>query len=172
VRHVRKKFLKSIFIATNMPLYKQIYQHWNWILNSGCSIPTFSTTNETFVLTTTENTFEGPSEFDGHGVVEDGVDSAIDVDHGPAEHEKPQVVVLVCRYGIVHDHGSIGHPRHRKHKYDHGQHSNHLKYIENVIFDLDSGSFKLSQLSANCTRRCVKVLCSDIKRTHWISFLN
>jgi len=113
-------------------------------LHKDSSILTFSTTNETFVLTTTENMFEDPSEFDGHGVVEDGVDCAIDVDHGPAEHEKPQVVVLVCRYGIVHDHGSIGHPRHRKHKNYHGQHSNHMKYIENLIFGLDSGSFELS----------------------------
>ena len=81
----------------------------------------------TRALTTTQQVLEGPAELDGHDVVEDGVDGAVDVDEGAGEHEEPQVEELVRGEGVVDDHDSVGHPQGPEHQHHHHQHADHLR---------------------------------------------
>ena len=78
-------------------------------------------------FTAAEDSLECTSELDRHGIVENGVDSAVDIDHGSGEHKEPEVQVFLGGDGVVHNHGTVGHPRGHKYKHDHCKHAHHLK---------------------------------------------
>lgn len=83
-------------------------------------------------LTTAQDVLEGPPELDGHGVVENGVDGAVDVDHDPTEEEEPGVPVLNAGEGVVYHHHPVRHPENGENAKDDNQHPHHLQHIDRV----------------------------------------
>lgn len=75
---------------------------------------------------------EGPPELDGHGVVENGVDGAVDVDHDSTEEQEPGVPVLNAGEGVVYHHHPVRHPENGENAKDDNQHPHHLQHIDRV----------------------------------------
>ena len=78
-------------------------------------------------LTTGEQASEGPAELDGHGVVEDGVDCTVHVDHDATEEQEPQVGVALGGERVVDDEDTVGHPQGSEEDHHHGQHLDDLQ---------------------------------------------
>lgn len=75
---------------------------------------------------------EGPSELDGHKVVEDRVDHTVQIEAGATEEEEPLVVVLLgwCVEPVEDDKHPIGCPKDTKEGYHYYQ---HLYYLESKL---------------------------------------
>ena len=84
------------------------------------------------VLTAVQEAFEGSPEFDGHGVVEDGIDGAVHVDHDAAKQEEPHVEEAFRSERVVDHVDSVGHPQDGEHPDDDGQHLDDLSTEERV----------------------------------------
>lgn len=78
-------------------------------------------------LTTTQDVLESSPEFDGHGVVQDGVDGAVNVYHDATEQEKPGIAVFSGREGVVDNHDPVWHPENGEHSKNNYKHSDHLQ---------------------------------------------
>lgn len=66
-------------------------------------------------------------EFDGHGVVQDGVNGAVNIDHDATKQEKPGIVVFNGCEGVVDNHHPVWHPENGEHSKNNYQHSDHLQ---------------------------------------------
>ena len=78
-------------------------------------------------LTARQKMFVRPPEFHRHGVVEDGVDRRVHVDHQPTEQDEPVVRVSLASERIVDDQNAVGHPQYGEKEDDHPQHLHNLK---------------------------------------------
>ena len=74
---------------------------------------------------------EGVTELGGEGVVEDGVDGAVDVDAGLGEHEVPEVHEGAAGgeggHGVVDHQAAPGQPQGREDRHHRYQHLHHLR---------------------------------------------
>lgn len=55
--------------------------------------------------------FESGAKLLGHGVVDDRVDGAVQVDAEAAEEQEPSVQVGLLQEGVDHHQGPVGHPK-------------------------------------------------------------
>lgn len=75
---------------------------------------------------TTQDVLESSPEFDGHGVVQDGIDGAVNVYHDATEQEKPGIAVFSGCEGVVDNHDPVWHPENGEHSKNNYKHSDHL----------------------------------------------
>jgi len=69
---------------------------------------------------------EGGAELLRHGVVDDRVDGAVQVDAEAAEEQEVGVLVRLVQEGVDHHQCPVRHPQQRKQDDHHGQHLGHL----------------------------------------------
>ncbi|GFY68454.1 hypothetical protein TNIN_41591 [Trichonephila inaurata madagascariensis] len=64
---------------------------------------------------------------DGHDIVENGVDGAVDKYHRFAEHEEPELHVAVYGKRVIYDQHPVWEPQGGEYGHDHSQHFHDLK---------------------------------------------
>lgn len=69
---------------------------------------------------------KGGAELLWHGVVDDRVDGAVQVDAEATEEQEPGVQVGVRQEGVDHHQGAIGHPQQSEENHHYSQHLCHL----------------------------------------------
>lgn len=69
---------------------------------------------------------EGGAKLLRHGVVDDWVDGAVEVDADPAEKQEPVVQVGLIQEGVDHHQGAVRHPERGEQYHNHCQHLGHL----------------------------------------------
>lgn len=77
-----------------------------------------------------QDSAERPTEFHGHGVVDDRVNGAVDVDHNATEQQQPEIFVAHPGEWIVNDVDAVRQPQNGE-QADHGD--QHLDYLEGKI---------------------------------------